>query len=89
MQINLSTWGPMTVLLVIVVAIVLGIGGVVVVVHPETLTFRQYLDDLKTFALAVAALGGAKALKNGLIFHGQGHPIPPEPAHPPSPVAKL
>jgi hypothetical protein len=59
---KLNDWGPMTVLMIVVAVIAMGIGGAVVVVNPDTLTFQQYLDDLKTFALAVAGLAGARGI---------------------------
>jgi hypothetical protein len=61
-MVNFNTWGPATVLMVLIAVIVVGVGGAVTIVHPETLTFKQYLDDLKQVALAVAGLGGARAI---------------------------
>lgn len=61
-NIDFSKWGPLTVLIVILVTAA-AVGGLVVcVVHPETLDFKQYLDDLKTLVLGLAGLAGAHAL---------------------------
>lgn len=59
---KLNDWGPMTVLMIVAAVIAMGIGGAVVVVNPDTLTFEQYLDNLKTFALAIAGLAGARGI---------------------------
>lgn len=59
---KLNEWGPMTVLMVIAAVIVLGIGGVVVILNPDTYGFGAYLDDLKTFALALAGLGVGRGI---------------------------
>lgn len=59
---KLDDWGPMTVLMIVTAVIAMGVGGAVVIVNPDTLTFEQYLDNLKTFALAVAGLAGARGV---------------------------
>lgn len=59
---KLDEWGPMTVLMITVAVIAMGVGGAVVIVNPDTLTFQQYLDDLKTFAIAAAGLAGARGI---------------------------
>jgi hypothetical protein len=70
---KLDDWGPLTVLLCIVVAIVLLVGGAVCVVNPDTLTFAQYLDDLKTFGLAVAGLGVGRGIHGAAKTLGDAH----------------
>ncbi|MGI9099638.1 MAG: hypothetical protein ACR2H2_14305 [Solirubrobacteraceae bacterium] len=57
MTLKLDEWGPMTVLMIVAAVIVLGVGGGVVLLNPDTYTFRAYLDDVKGFALAIAGLG--------------------------------
>lgn len=80
---DLSKWGPMTVALVVIVVIAVGAGGGVVITHPETLTFQQYLDDLKAFALAVAGLGVARGVHLGLTAaSGQAADGEPDEEHP-------
>lgn len=64
---KLNEWGPVTVLMILVAVVAMGIGGAVVVLHPETLSFGEYLDNLKTFALALAGLG----LGRGILGAGQ------------------
>ena len=59
---KLGEWGPMTVLMILVVTVAMGVGGAVVIVNPETLAFSEYLDNLKTFALAIAGLAGARGI---------------------------
>lgn len=71
-----NSWGPATVLLVVVAVIVVAVGGAVTILHPETLSFKAYLDDLKQLALAIAGLGGARAV----FAHAQPTlSVPPEP----------
>lgn len=72
---NLNTWGPATVLLVLVSVIAVGVGGVVVITNPDTLSFGQYLDDLWKVALALAGLAGARAH----ALHAQTLRVPPQP----------
>lgn len=64
---KLDEWGPVTVLIVLVAVIAVVAGGVVVVVHPETLAFDEYLDDLKSLAVALAGLGVGR----GILGAGQ------------------
>jgi hypothetical protein len=42
------------------------VGGVVALVHAESLSFEDYLDDTGKAAVAVAALGVGRSLKKGL-----------------------
>lgn len=42
------------------------VGGVVALVHTESLSFEDYLDDTGKAAVAVAALGVGRSLKKGL-----------------------
>lgn len=91
---KLDEWGPMTVLMIVVVAVVLGVGGAVVITAPDTLSFEQYLDQLKTFALAIAGLAGARGIVAASHTVAEGkvqaaaltapaYPHPPEHTHPP------
>lgn len=64
---KLDEWGPVTVLMILVAVIAVVAGGVVVVVHPESLSFDAYLDDLKAFAVALAGLGVGR----GILGAGQ------------------
>jgi uncharacterized membrane protein YedE/YeeE len=66
MDIDLKTWGPLTVLAVIAVVIVL-LGGAVDVVVNQAYTFHAYLDDLKWIA---GALAGGAAVGRGIRLHG-------------------
>jgi hypothetical protein len=67
MPLDLSKWGPLTVLIV-GLALITAVGGlVVVIVAPDTLNFHQYLGDLKTLIVALAALAGA----HGVLGAGQ------------------
>jgi hypothetical protein len=61
MNLDLSTWGPLTTLAIIGALIVL-IGGAVSVATGH-LTFEQYLNDLKPVA---AALAGGAAIGRGV-----------------------
>src|ERR1700761_3796934 len=42
------------------------VGGIVALVHTESLSFEDYLDDTGKVAVAVAALGVGRSLKKGL-----------------------
>jgi hypothetical protein len=64
---NFSQWGPATVLAVLLAGIVTVVGGVVTVAHPETLSFAQYLADLKTTLVGVGVL----AVGRGIHLAGQ------------------
>lgn len=59
---KLNEWGPMTVLMILLVVIVAGVGGAVVIVNPEALSFEDYLEQIKTLALAVAGLGVGRGI---------------------------
>jgi hypothetical protein len=61
MNVDLSTWGPLTTLAVIGALIVL-LGGAVSVVLGH-MSFHEYLDDLKPVA---AALAGGAAIGRGV-----------------------
>jgi hypothetical protein len=65
MKINFNTWGPATVLVVVIAVIAVAIGGVVTIVNPDALSFQSYLEDLQRFAAAVAGLGLARAVHLG------------------------
>lgn len=65
MHIDLRSWGPMTVLMVIAAAIILGAGAIAVVTGNYDGDFAQWLDDLTKFALALGALGVGRGLLEG------------------------
>ena len=53
----------MTITMIGLVSIGAIVGGAVVIWgNPGTLSFGEYLDDLKNFAYAVAGIGGARAI---------------------------
>lgn len=59
---NWKEVGPVTLVLLLLVVIVALAGGVIVVVQPKTLTFPQYLDKMKEFAVALGLLGIGRGL---------------------------
>lgn len=61
MSLDLTKWGPATVLVVAVCLIAVAAGAVVTIVNPGELPFSDYLDALWKFALAAAGLGAARA----------------------------
>jgi hypothetical protein len=71
----LSPTGIVTAVLLALVAFVVVVGGVVLLVDPDTLRpggpFEAYLNDLKTFGVALGALGIGRGLHLGLTNHGQ------------------
>jgi hypothetical protein len=69
---NLSTWGPLTVLLFILAIIFAGVGGVVVI--EGHMSFHDYLDQLRWFGGVVAVAGIGKGLFN---FGNVTNPAPP------------
>ncbi len=62
---KLNEWGPMTVLMILLVVIVAGVGGAVVIINPDALSFEDYLEQIKTLALAVAGLGVGRGILAG------------------------
>jgi hypothetical protein len=64
-MLDLRNWGPVTVLVTIAAMIVLVVGGIVCIVNPDTLTFAQYLDDLKTFVIGLGLTGLARGVHLG------------------------
>lgn len=76
MKLDLSKWGPATVLVVACVLIAVAAGGVITIVHPDTLAFDQYLDALKTFAVAAGILGVGR----GIHLAGASAQPDPQPA---------
>lgn len=66
-----ENWGPVTVLLIAIVVIATIIGGVVVIVQPETLNFSEYLSKLQAFVLALAGLGIGRGVMIGAQSHGK------------------
>ena len=59
---NLDTSNVATILVAVLVLIVAGVGGAVVIVHPDTLSFKQYVDALTALAVAVGILGVGRGL---------------------------
>ena len=68
---KLNRWGPMTVLMVLVVTIVVLAGAVVSIVNPDTLSFEEYLDTLVKAAGAIAALGIGRGVLEGMKHNAQ------------------
>lgn len=66
-----TTWGPTTVLIMAIVVIASAAGAVVVIVHPETLNFQTYLDDVSKFVLALAGLAFARGVHLGATNLGR------------------
>lgn len=56
-----------TIMMAVLVAIAAIAGAVVVIVHPSSLQFQQYLDILKNFAIAVGIVGVGR----GIASHGK------------------
>ena len=78
---KLASWGPATVLIVLLAVIIVGVGGAVVITDPDTYSFKQYLDDLKAFAVAIGALAIGRGINAGLekgatatLVSGAGEP---------------
>jgi hypothetical protein len=69
-NIDFTSWGPVTVLLVAITAIAACAGAVTVVIHPETLSFEQLLNDLEKFAIALGLLGVGRGIHAGLTNVG-------------------
>lgn len=59
---KLNEWGPMTVLTILVALVVVGVGGAVVILQPETLSFNAYLEYLQKFAYAIAGVAAGRGL---------------------------
>ena len=51
-----------TIMMAFLVGIAAVAGAVVVIVHPSSLQFRQYLDILKDFAIAVGIVGVGRGI---------------------------
>lgn len=62
---SFDSWGPATILIVVVTVLAVLAGAVVVIVNPDTLSFQTYLEDLQRFLGAVAGLGLARAVHLG------------------------
>jgi hypothetical protein len=63
-KLDLSSWGPVTMLLVAITTIAAIAGSVVCIVHPETLTFEQLLSQLQKFAIGLGLLGIGRGIHN-------------------------
>lgn len=68
MRIDLSKWGPITVLAVTAVLLVVA-GGLVNVIVDPAYEYREFLDDLKYVAAALAVGSG---VGRGLRLQGAG-----------------
>lgn len=62
---NDSSWGPATVLVVVLTTLVVLIGGVVCVFNPDELSFSEYTERLAWLAGAVGALGIGRGILGG------------------------
>jgi hypothetical protein len=67
---KLDEWGPATACVLIIVAVAGLVGGAVVIIQPATLSFQEYLNEMKVFALAVGGLGIGRGLLAGLTNLG-------------------
>lgn len=67
MRVDLSKWGPITVLAVVGVLLVLA-GGVVNVIVEDAYSYREFIDDVKYL---VAALAAAAGVGRGLSLFGR------------------
>lgn len=65
LKIDLAKSNVATYLMLALAAVIVGIGGVVVI--SGNMTFAEYLDDLKKFAYAV----GAFAIGKGILNHAK------------------
>lgn len=72
MNVDLSHWGPLTVLVVVVATIVVGAGAAVTIVQPSTLSFEQFLGDLTKLG---AALGIGAGVGRGIHLAGRAPPV--------------
>jgi hypothetical protein len=79
-----SSWGrnPITVLTTIIVSAVAVGGAAVVAVHPETLTFDAYLDDLWKFAAAAGLVGIGRGLASTTPLPDPALDLAPDPSTP-------
>src|SRR4051812_28224897 len=59
------SWATFTTLMLVVIAAIVG-GVVVIWGHDGALSFNQYLDALKGFAIAVGLLGIGRGVKAGI-----------------------
>jgi hypothetical protein len=59
---NLDTSNAATFMVGIVLAIVAGIGGVITIVEPSTLSFKDYVDALEKLIVGVGILGVGRGL---------------------------
>lgn len=65
--------GIATYVVVGIVAVVALCGGVLVIVHPETLSFQQYSDDLQKLAVGVGLLGVGRGIAHHGLSVGKRH----------------
>ena len=65
MKPDLSSWGPMTVLLVAVAIIVVVVGGICVLNGTYDSDFRQWANDLVVLAGGAGVLGVGRAILQG------------------------
>lgn len=70
---NLTKWGPITVFLLAIALLVVLVGGIVVITHPETLTFNQYLDQLTKALIALAGLAVGRGIHLGATSLADAH----------------
>lgn len=66
MDLNISEfpWATVVLVALVVIAALVG-GGVVIWGEPGALTFKQYLDDLEKFAIAVGILSIGRGVRSG------------------------
>lgn len=64
---TLNTWGPMTVLVILLALVVVGVGGYAVIA--DDLDFQAFLDALSKAAVGAGALG----IGRGIMIAGRSN----------------
>jgi hypothetical protein len=59
---NLDTANAATIMVGIVLVVVAGVGGIVTVVEPDTLSFKDYVDALEKLVVGIGILGVGRGL---------------------------
>jgi hypothetical protein len=59
---NLDTAPAATVMVAIVVVLVAGVGGVITIIEPKTLSFKEYVDALEKLIVGIGILGVGRGL---------------------------
>jgi hypothetical protein len=70
MKLDMSKWGPMT-LLVVIAALVVLLAGAAKLVFGDGLTYDEYISDITKIAGVGAVLGIGRGISNGLEKQGK------------------